>query len=96
VLEKTLQNNQDFKNLCKVLTELNNKDDVANFLRDSLTYKEVKGMAERLATAKLLEKGFSYREIQDKTGISTTTVTRVAQWLHHGCNGYDKALKLLK
>jgi uncharacterized protein YerC len=42
--------------------------------------------------ARLLEKGLPYLEISDRTGASTTTVTRVAHWLRHGEGGYRAAL----
>jgi uncharacterized protein YerC len=35
----------------------------------------------------------SYQEISRRTGASTATVTRVAQWLHHGEGGYSAVLK---
>jgi uncharacterized protein YerC len=39
-----------------------------------------------------LEKGLPYLEIAERTGASTTTVTRVAHWLRHGEGGYRAAL----
>ena len=35
----------------------------------------------------------SYQEISRRTGASTATVTRVAQWLHRGEGGYRAVLK---
>ena len=35
----------------------------------------------------------SYQDIAQKTGLSTTTVTRIAHWLKHGEGGYKTALK---
>ena len=37
--------------------------------------------------ARLLDKGIPYREISEKTGISTATVTRVARCLTYGKEG---------
>ena len=45
-----------------------------------------------LHVAKLLEEGLPYLEIAERTGASTTTVTRVAHWLRHGEGGYRLAL----
>ena len=39
-----------------------------------------------------LERGLPYLEIAERTGASTTTVTRVAHWLRHGEGGYQVAL----
>ena len=41
---------------------------------------------------RLLDEGLPYTEISRKTGASTATVTRIAQWLHHGTGGYREAL----
>jgi TrpR-related protein YerC/YecD len=49
-------------------------------------------MAHRWQVARLLEKGLPYLEIAERTGASTTTVTRVAHWLRHGEGGYRTAL----
>jgi TrpR-related protein YerC/YecD len=96
MLEKELKNDRPFQELCKAFAGLNSAKDTADFLRDVATFSEIKAMSERLAAAKLIEEGIPYRAIQKKTGASTTTVTRVAHWLLHGCGGYAKALKLLK
>ena len=41
----------------------------------------------------MLDQGLPYREISDKTGISTATVTRVARCLTYGSEGgYRRAL----
>jgi uncharacterized protein YerC len=42
--------------------------------------------------AQLVEQGLPYLEISERTGASTTTVTRVAYWLKHGEGGYRLAL----
>ena len=36
--------------------------------------------------------GRHYMEISRATGASTATITRIAQWLHHGTGGYREAL----
>jgi TrpR-related protein YerC/YecD len=50
-------------------------------------------MGQRLQVAGLVDEGMSYQEISRRTGASTATVTRVAQWLHHGQGGYRAVLK---
>lgn len=95
-MEQELQQNPAFKNLCLVLAKLKNPVDIAAFLRDVGTYKELRDLGDRLAVAQLIQKEVPYRTIQKKTGVSTATITRVAQWLHHGCGGYLKALNILE
>jgi len=76
------------KRLVKAFTFLKNERISAAFLRDLLTQAEIEEFANRLEIVFLLKKGFSYLEIARQTNTSTTTVTRVAHWLSHGCGGY--------
>ncbi len=86
------KNNRE-KFLAKAFLKLKNEQDVANFLRDLLTIKEMEEFANRLEMARLLKQGMSYKAIAKKLKVSTTTVTRVAHWLFRGCGGYEKILK---
>lgn len=65
------------------------------FFHDLCTPSELEAMSQRWQIAQLLEKGdLSYREIQEKTRASLTTVGRVARFLSHENNqGYALALK---
>ena len=49
-------------------------------------------MAHRWQVAQLLEEGLPYLEVAQRAQASTTTVTRVAQWLRNGEGGYRLAL----
>ncbi|KKQ24230.1 MAG: TrpR like protein, YerC/YecD [Candidatus Roizmanbacteria bacterium GW2011_GWC2_37_13] len=85
--------NDKEKALSSAFLKLKTEQDVANFLRDLLTIKEIEEFANRLEMARLLKKGMSYKAIAKKLGVSTTTVTRTAHWLFRGCGGYEKVLK---
>ena len=50
-------------------------------------------MGQRWAVVRLLDNGLHYAEISKRTGASTATITRIAQWLHHGTGGYREALE---
>jgi len=82
--------------LAEAFLLLKNVEEVKMFLRDLCTLKEIKSMSERLETMKMINDGISYREIAKKTGVSTTTITRVAYWLNHGTGGYKIILKRMK
>ncbi len=84
------------KELFEVIAGLKNSDEVKKFLRDVCTLSELKAMAERWQVAKLVQKGTPYRAIAKQTGSSTATITRVAQWLHHGLGGYKLMLERMK
>lgn len=96
-VEKTQTYNartQQERALAQAFLSLKKEQDVLDFLRDLMTVAEIEEFSHRLEIARLLKKGEkSYIEIAAGVGTSTTTVTRVAQWLFHGCGGYVKALK---
>ena len=79
--------------LTKAFLKLKTEQEVANFLRDLLTIKELEEFANRLEMAKLLKQGMSYKSIAKKLKVSTTTVTRTAHWLFRGCGGYKKVIE---
>lgn len=80
------------KKLAKAFLCLKKENEIENFLRDLCTLEELEELCGRWEVATLLNKGISYREIAEKTGVSTTTITRVAHWLEHGEGGYKMAL----
>jgi TrpR-related protein YerC/YecD len=63
------------------------------FLRDLCTRSELDAMAHRWQVAQLLDEGLPYLEVAKRAHASTTTVTRVAQWLRNGEGGYTLALR---
>lgn len=79
--------------LCKAFLRLKNTAECRAFLRDLCTLSEIKAMSERLAVAQLVLRNVSYRDISKKIGVSTTTVSRAAHWLHHGMGGYQHVLR---
>ena len=88
--------NDETNSLLDAFISLQTPDEAAAFLRDLCTHREVTEMASRWTIVRLLDEGLSYREISDKTGVSTATVTRVSQWLHHGMGGYELMLERTK
>ena len=82
-----------FKALCKAIADCKDAAEVADFLRDVGTLTELKAWSERFEVAKRVAQGETYREITEKTGASTTTVTRVARFLTGGEGGYRRSLK---
>jgi len=76
------------KKLAQALLSIDNEPAMLKFLRDLCTLEELEEISSRWQVVLLLEKGISYRDIAKKTGVSTTTVTRIAHWLNHGEGGY--------
>lgn len=83
--------------LCQALLTADSPDAMARLLQDLCTPQEIRTLAERWHVARLLDSSdLSYREIHDATGVSTTTIVRVARFLRqeqHG--GYRAALDSL-
>lgn len=65
---------------------------VRAFLHDLCTPAEIEAMADRWAVVPLLLRGQSYRDIHDATGVSVTTIGRVARCLAEG-QGYRLAAR---
>ena len=84
------------KLLYKAILSLKTTEECQNFFRDLLTIEEITEMSKRWQAARLLSQHLPYRVVAEKTGLSTTTVTRVAQWLNHGEGGYKLVLKRIK
>src|SRR5881227_3578993 len=83
---------KEMRELFGAVASLRTPQEVERFLRDLCTLSELEAMAHRWQVARLLERGLPYLEISERTGASTTTVTRVAHWLRHGEGGYRLAL----
>ena len=61
---------------------LNSPADLSRFLTDLCTPAELRALRERWLVAQILNTGeASYREINAQTGVSTTTIGRVARFL---------------
>jgi TrpR-related protein YerC/YecD len=82
----------EIEDLCKAFASLRTIDEIERFLRDLCTVGELEAMAHRWEVAKALDQGLPYHTVAEQTQASTTTVTRVAQWLRRGENGYRLAL----
>jgi len=83
------------KLLIKSICSLKNEKEVMLFLRDLLTIAEIEEFANRIEIVRLLSQGISYAKIAKQTGVSTTTVTRVAHWLYRGTGGYHTVVERL-
>ena len=64
------------------LASLSNETDMKRFLTDLCTPAELRALRERWLVAQILNEGeASYRDINAQTGVSTTTIGRVARFL---------------
>lgn len=80
--------------LCTVLAGLEDADAVQTFLEDLCTPAELEALSDRWGVVPLLAAGVSYRQIHERTGVSVTTIGRVARHLEGGAGGYRAALQV--
>lgn len=80
------------EDLQMVLAGLKNKAEFKKFLRDLLTEQELLEFGRRWRAAQMLAAKIPYTEIVAETGLSSTTVARVAKWLNKGMKGYKLVL----
>ena len=83
------------RNLYAAIATLRSPEEVRAFLRDLCTPAELQAMADRWAVVDYLGRGLPYREIHRLTGVSVTTIGRVARFLAAGNGGYALAASRL-
>lgn len=92
ITRRDMWKTEELEALCRALMTLETVDEVALFLRDLCTRTEIDELSSRWFVATLLDAGLPYREVSDRTGVSTTTIGRVNEWRRHGMGGYRLAL----
>jgi TrpR-related protein YerC/YecD len=83
--------------LCAALRTPVDIAEMRGLLTDLCTPAEIRTLAERWHVARLLDgSDMSYRDIHDATGVSTTTIVRVARFLKQEPHrGYRRAIDAL-
>lgn len=81
--------------LIQALLALRSPGELRAFLEDLCTPSEIESLADRWRVVPLLAEDVPYREIHDRTGVSVTTIGRVARCLDLGSGGYRIAMERL-
>lgn len=82
--------------LFEAILKLETIEECYAFFEDICTINEIKSIAQRWAVAKMLEEKKTYIEIQQLTGASTATISRVNRCLSYGTDGYKLILERVK
>jgi len=84
--------------LYDALVRLKTRAEISRFLTDLCTPGEIRALGERWQVARLLDGGdLTYRDINERTGVSTATIVRVARFLRDEPHkGYRLILDRLK
>lgn len=86
----------DTRALFEAVLTLESVEEAEDFFRDLCTRREIDEMSHRWAVVRLLAAGLPYREIAERTGASTATISRINQWLQHGTGGYRRMITRLE
>ena len=81
------------RRLHAAIAALRTPEECRAFLRDLCTPAEIQAMADRWAVVEWLRRGTPYREIHRLTGVSVTTIGRVARFVAAGNGGYSLAAR---
>jgi len=81
--------------LFEAIKTLQDFNEYRSFFQDILTPSEFQAIKDRWTVAALLYEGYTYREVNAISGVSITTVARVARFLSDGSGGYQIALERL-
>jgi TrpR-related protein YerC/YecD len=79
------------KKLFTAVAALRTPEECRAFFRDLCTPAELQAMADRWTVVEYVRKGLPYREIHRLTGVSVTTIGRVARFVAAGNGGYQLA-----
>lgn len=86
---------REVEQLLHAVLSLGDADEAYALLVDVCTVRELQEMASRLEVARLLDAGEHYSAIQERTGASATTISRVSKALNYGADGYRSVLDRL-
>lgn len=86
---------REVEELLRALLTLEDANEAYALLVDLCTVREIQEMASRLEVARMLAAGEHYTAIQEATGASATTISRVSKALNYGADGYLTVLDRL-
>lgn len=90
-----LMTSDPVRRLTKALALVDSPEDAEALLMDLCTPREIDDLSQRLEVARLLDAGEPYLSVQQSTGASSTTVSRVSKCLNGRVGGYRRVLDRL-
>ena len=79
--------------LYRAVLSLETEAECRSFFNDLCTPAELEALVDRWSVVAYLEDGLPYRKIHELTGVSVTTIGRVARFLSNGNGGYRTVLE---
>lgn len=90
---KKIKIDKEIKELFTAFSKIKTNDERIHFFFDLLTEEELKDFARRWKVAKMLSKKISFSQIEEETGMSSTTIARISKWLKKGYGGMSKMIE---
>ena len=82
-------NNINLSELFETFTKFENSEEAQLFFEDLCTPADLIAMAARWRVVKELKQNKPYRQIHAETGVSLTTIGRIARCITYGTSGYN-------
>lgn len=82
--------------LFEAILALRDQEECRAFFQDLCTVAELKALAQRMEVAQLLDQGFIYNDILQRTGASSATISRVNRSLNYGTGAYAQLFARMK
>ena len=86
----------DLNSLVEAILSLETPEECKAILEELCTIAEINSMSQRWSVARILRDGGTYTEAIEKTGASSTTVSRIKKCLDYGAGGYTTILERLE
>ena len=87
-----MDTNDKRKILAQAIISIESEEECFELLEDICTIKEIDDMANRFQIALLLYEGKTFIDVENQTGASSATISRVNRCLKHG-KGYRQIIE---
>lgn len=74
-----MERTERYSLMCQAFLSAGNADECADLLEALCTDKELKQMANRFLVTKMLKENYTFREINDHTHLSSTTIAQISK-----------------
>lgn len=88
--------NEDFELFYAAIMAIDNRELAIDFFEDLMTLNELSSLSQRLQVTKMLMQGYTYQRIEEETGASTATISRVKRFLTSGTGGVPSVIERLE
>ena len=79
---------KELDDLFEGILKLETVEECHHFFDDLCTTNELVSLKQRFQVAKMIKEGQTYSKVQNETGASSATVSRVKRCLDYGSEGY--------